>query len=309
MPKATNPAETPFNEDDIDTSFYGEEDESEELEPTKTEDEEPKEPEGDEDDVAGSSENEEQTEDGETEEEETPKPEQEAAAPAKEEKKAPQSAEVNSEFARRRREAEQQEKIRKAEADARVKAVIEAVGINPYTKEPITDAEDVDQYLLMKRIEKEGGDPVADFPKFVKKQNAEKAAAATAEADRVSEQRKDIEDFQAAYPDVNLQDLANDTDFDTFCKGKLGNIPLKDIYKDYTDFKAKLVGDGEKRAQQKAVSKKAKESASVGSLANAGGDSDDGLYTLEQVNKMSQDDIDANYSKVKKSLAKYGIYI
>ena len=305
MPKATNPAETPFNEDDIDTSFYGEEDESEELEPTETEDEEPKEPEGDEDDVAGSSENEEQTEDGETEEEETPKPEQEAAAPAKEEKKAPQSAEVNSEFARRRREAEQQEKIRKAEEDARVKAVIEAVGINPYTKEPITDAEDVDQYLAMKQIEKEGGDPVADFPKFIKKQKAEKEAAATAEADRVAAQKKDIEDFQAAYPDVKLQDLANDTDFNTFCDGKLGNKPLKDIYASYLAFRAKLIGDGEKKAQQKAVSKKAKESASVGSLANTGGDSDDGLYTIEQIKKMSQDEIEANFDKVQKSLAKH----
>ena len=305
MPKATNPAETPFNEDDIDTSFYGEEDESEELEPTETEDEEPKEPEGDEDDVAGSSENEEQTEDGETEEEETPKPEQEAAAPAKEEKKAPQSAEVNSEFARRRREAEQQEKIRKAEENARTKAVIEAVGINPYTKEPITDAEDVDQYLAMKQIEKEGGDPVADFPKFIKKQKAEKEAAATAEADRVAAQKKDIEDFQAAYPDVKLQDLANDTDFNTFCDGKLGNKPLKDIYASYLAFRAKLIGDGEKKAQQKAVSKKAKESASVGSLANTGGDSDDGLYTIEQIKKMSQDEIEANFDKVQKSLAKH----
>lgn len=304
MPKATNPAETSFNEEDLDTSFFGEEDESEELDPTDNEEEPSKEPEEDEGDVAGSP-DQEQTEDGKREEEETPKPEQEAEAPAKEEKKAPQSAELNSEFARRRREAEQQEKIRKAEEDARVKAVIEAVGINPYTKEPITDAEDVDQYILMKRIKREGGDPVADFPKFVKKQKAERAAAANVEADRVAAQRKDIEDFQAAYPDVKLQDLANDTDFDTFCDGKLGNKPLKDIYASYLAFRAKLMGDGEEKAKQKAISQKAKGNASVGSLANTGGDSNDGLYSLEEIRKMSQDEIEANFDKVQKSMAKY----
>lgn len=308
MPKATNnPAETPFTEDDIDTSFFGE-NEDEEITPPPEEDPENKgadeDSDDDEGDVAGSP-DQEQTEDGKRKEEATPKPKQEAEAPAKEEKKAPQSAEVNSEFARRRREAEQQEKIRKAEEDARVKAVIEAVGINPYTKEPITDAEDVDQYILMKRIEREGGDPVADFPKFVKKQKAERAAEATAEADRVAAQRKDIEDFQAAYPDVKLQDLANDTDFDTFCDGKLGNKPLKDIYASYLAFRAKLMGDGEEKAKQKAISQKAKGNASVGSLANTGGDSNDGLYSLEEIRKMSQDEIEANFEKVQKSMAKY----
>lgn len=306
MPKATNnPAETPFTEDDIDTSFFGE-DEDEEITPPPEEDPENKgadeDSDDDEGDVAGSPE-EEQT--GGEDEEETPNPEQEAEAPAKEEKKAPQSAELNSEFARRRREAEQQEKIRKAEADARVRAVIEAVGINPYTKEPITDAEDVDQYILMKRIEREGGDPVADFPKFVKKQNAEKAAAATAEADRVAAQKKDIEDFQAAYPGVKLQDIANDTDFNEFCDGKLGNKPLKELYASYLHLKAKWAGEGEKKAQQKAISLKAKENASVGSLANAGGDDKDGLYTIEQIRGMSQDEIEANFEKVQKSMAKY----
>ena len=298
-----NTAETTPNEEEFDDTFFdGDEDDGYVPEPDdEGEEGEPEETEEDEGDVAGSPE--EQTKDGETGEEETPKPEQEAAAPAKEEKKAPQSAEVNSEFARRRREAEQQEKIRRAEEDARVKAVIEAVGINPYTKEPITDAEDVDQYILMKRIEREGGDPVADFPKFVKKQNAEKAAEATAEADRVATQKKDIEDFQAAYPDVKLQDLANDADFDTFCDGKLGNKPLKDIYASYLAFRAKLIGDGEKKAQQKAVSHKAKENASVGSLANEGGEADGDLYTREQLARMSVDEILRNDKKVQRSMA------
>lgn len=300
QPKNAAEKTTPEEEFD-DTFFDGDEEDGYIPEPDEDEEGvEQDETEEDEGEVAGSPEEEQA---GGEDEGETPKPKQEAEAPAKEEKKAPQSAELNSEFARRRREAEQQEKIRKAEADARVRAVIEAVGVNPYTKEPITDAEDVDQYILMKRIEREGGDPVADFPKYAKKQKAEKEAEATAEADRVAAQKKDIEDFQAAYPDVKLQDLANDADFDTFCDGKLGNKPLKDIYASYLTFRERLIGAGEKKAQQKAVSQKAKENASVGSLANEGGEADGDLYTREQLARMSVDEILRNDKKVQRSMA------
>lgn len=222
-------------------------------------------------------------------------------------KKAPQSAEQNAEFARRRREAETQEKIAAAKEEARVNAIIEAVGENPYTKKPIKDAEDVDQYLLMKKIANEGGDPIEDFPEYSKRQNAERAAAAKATAEagaaKVATATKDLTDFKAKYPTVDLQELAQDADFNVFCSGKLGNIPLTDIYDQYQGFKSRLVESVQKQKEDAAVSKKAKENAAVGSLASTDDAAANGLYTIEQLKSMSEEDIEANWEKVKKSQA------
>ena len=221
-------------------------------------------------------------------------------------KKAAQTAEQNAEFARKRREAETQEKLSKAKEEARISAIAEAVGTNPWTKEPITDAEDVEQYLLMKKIEKDGGDPIQDFPKYSKRANAERAVNAKAEADKVVSQKKDIEDFKAKHPDVDLQTLAKDTDFDDFCDGRLGSKSLSDIYDQYTALKARIEGSVQKQAKEAAISVKAKEIASVGSLENTG-EAAEGLYTLEQLKNLSEEDIEANWEKVKKSKIKLKI--
>ena len=102
---------------------------------------------------------------------------------------------------------------------------------------------------------------------------------------------------------MKLQDIANDPDFEIFCEGKLGNMPLKDIYASYLPFRERLIGAGEKKAQQKAVSQKAKENASVGSLANEGGEAGGDLYTREQLARMSVDEILRNDKKVQRSMA------
>ena len=86
-----------------------------------------------------------------------------------------QTKEQNAENARRRREAERQQELKKA----REETIIETLdGRNPYTGEEMKDSEDVAEYLTMKRIEKEGGDPLSDFSKYAKKQNREAAEAA-----------------------------------------------------------------------------------------------------------------------------------
>ena len=87
--------------------------------------------------------------------------------------KAPkQDSAKNAEFARKRREAEKEEAVKKA----RVDAIKEVLGTNPYTKKPIEDADDVEEYLLMKQIENDGKDPIADYPEYVKKQAREKSS-------------------------------------------------------------------------------------------------------------------------------------
>ena len=85
----------------------------------------------------------------------------------------------NSENARRRREAERRAEIKKAEEAAREQAIIETLGgRNPYTGEEMKDHTDVEEYLAMREIDKEGGDPLTDFSKFQKRKERERAEQA-----------------------------------------------------------------------------------------------------------------------------------
>ena len=81
------------------------------------------------------------------------------------EEKPKQTQEQNSENTRRRREAERQKELKQA----REQAIIETLGgVNPFTNEPMTDSIDVEEYLAMKEISKNGGDPLNDYSKFTK---------------------------------------------------------------------------------------------------------------------------------------------
>ena len=227
--------------------------------------------------------------------------EQPVAAPDAEEEKQPAPAhdqERESEVAKRAHQAE----VDKARQEARVQAIVDAVGTNPYTDKPIKDAADVEEYLLMRQIEREGKDPIADYPEYVKRQKAEQErATAKAQSDRESA-RKQIEEFKTAYPDVDLHDLAKDTDFDDFARGKIGNEPLADIYGQYLAFRERVTGDAAKKAQQREVAAKAKANAAVGSLSNESDQQQSEYYTLEQLKAMSPAEIDKNWDKVQKSL-------
>lgn len=286
-------AQTNEVDDDLDLDFYGE---------AKDNEDEKQAVENDDTAVAGGDVKQEQTDadkkDDAQAETETVKPTEtgESEQPQK------QSAEENSEFARRRREAERQKEIEKA----RVDTIIEVVGINPYTQKELKDAEDVAQYLLMKKIEKDGGDPVADFPEYAKRQNNERAAAEKAEADRKLSQAEDIKNFKAKYPKVDLQELAKDTDFDEFCDGKLGVKPLTEIYEQYVSFKDRLASRYAKKAEEEAVAKQAKSTAAVGSLASTD-EAKSEYYTLEELRNLSDEEAEANLEKVHKSMARLGL--
>ena len=72
---------------------------------------------------------------------------------------------TNADYARERRKQEQEAAIKKA----RNEAIIEALnGVNPYTQEKMEDEADIQEYLTMKEIEKNGGDPIADYSKHLK---------------------------------------------------------------------------------------------------------------------------------------------
>ncbi len=293
-------AQTNFDEDDLDMSFYGEN----EVDDEATQQADDEDNQDDESSVAAAVDDVEQTNDEQqADDQEDNSPAKQDATPTEEQPaKAPQDEATNREYARKRREAEEQARIAQAKDQARIDAVIEATGgENPYTHKPIASASDVDQFLLMKKIEKEGGDPIVDFPEYSKKQDEAKQAAAQAEAKRDEERQSDIAEFQKKYPDVDLSKLANDTQFDLFCGDRIGKTPLAQLYDSYIAFCDGILARDKAEKKKAQITTAAKKGAAVGSLQNPDGASDE-LYTREQLQSMSVEEIEKNYEKVEKSM-------
>ena len=88
----------------------------------------------------------------------------------------------NRENARRRREGEQRraQELQRERQEAREAAILEILdGQNPYTGEPMKDSRDIEEYLIMKEIDRQGGDPERDFAKFQKAKEREREKLAT----------------------------------------------------------------------------------------------------------------------------------
>lgn len=168
------------------------------------------------------------------------------------------SKEERSKFAELRREAEQKEKI---EQKAYRKGLVDAVnGINPFTNEEIKTEEDIDELINMREAQKAGYDPVSEYSKFLKfkrqKQNESTANNFDYDSDR--------KDFEKSYPDIDLESLVADDEFNDFAEGLVGTIPLKAIYGKYQKFQAKL----EKQLEQRVLKEMSKGKSSAGSLQN-----------------------------------------
>ncbi len=218
----------------------------------------------------------------------TEQPEQAEVQP-----KQKQSQEQNAENARRRRQAE----IAKAREDA----IIETLGgINPYTHEAMKDHVDVEEYLAMKEIDKKGGDPLGDFPKFQKQKERERAEKEEREAEQAEWYRNDQEAFIAKYPKVSLQELISDKQFQRYAHGKVGNMPLTEIYGGYLE----MVSDYDKKAERKAKQMLANQKATPGALASTN-PPDSGFYTKEQVEKMTKAEIHKVYPQIMESMKKW----
>lgn len=186
------------------------------------------------------------------------------------EQQAKQTKEENSAYARARREREQAEKIEKAKAEAikaeREKAVIEYVKTNPFTNKPISNAQDVEQYLRMKRIDDAGGNPLEDYADEIDRENKQEQERKEQEA--ISKKRidDDLANFRKAYPKVDLAKLLNDTAFTQMNKDKIGETPLTELYESYDKF----INGIRKQEKEKLIAETAKRKSGVGSAEGNG---------------------------------------
>lgn len=209
--------------------------------------------------------------------------------------KQTQSAEENRAQAQRRREREQ------LISETRTKAFIEALGgKNPFSGEEVKDAADVEEYLIMQQIKKDGGDPLADFAKYRKKRDRDAAEEMRLDAEKREWYTKDREAFAQKHPDVDLSELTNDEGFQSYAAGKVGTVPLTDIYEGYK----KLVGQTEARARDVAAQALANRQASPGGLGESRTAESD-FFTADEVRKMSPADVKKNYEKIRASMAKW----
>ena len=210
--------------------------------------------------------------------------------------KAPkQDKAKNAEMARKRRERELEEARRQARFEG-IKSVLKE---NPYTKKPIEDDADIEEYLLMQEIDKDGKDPIADYSDYAKRQVKEKVAQEQAKTANIT---KEVEEFNTVYPNVKISDMFQDAEFVAFSEGKLGKMSLALLYSQYLldKINKSVKYEAEKDAHSQAVAK-----AAVGSLTNASTPPDGEFFTKEQVQKMSKKEIHDNYEKIRKSQEKW----
>lgn len=171
------------------------------------------------------------------------------------------STKTNADYARERRKAEQEKAIKKARYDA----IIEALdGENPYTHEKIEDERDVEEYLTMKQIAKDGKDPIIDYPKFIKNKAREQEKIKQAESSQKEWIANDRDEFVNKHPDVNLKELLEDDLFKSFALGKVGKFSMDKIYGDYQNF----LSLSEERAKNRAAQILANNASSPGRIEN-----------------------------------------
>lgn len=220
-----------------------------------------------------------------------------------------QSSEENAEFARKRREAERQkaiqeayEKGKKEALTVKEKAALESLigAENHFTGEEITDENEARIYQTMIAMKKAGKDPtdpkavitwqLAQKKSEVEKQTAEQKSKEWFDKDRI--------DFEEKYPDINLKKLIEDDSFIIFSEGKVGVQSLAKIYSDYVKFISKFEVTAEQKAESKLQRQQAYSKSSVKINSTS---TEPAYYSMEQIKKMSAEEISKNYDKVMKS--------
>lgn len=187
---------------------------------------------------------------------------------------------VNRENARRRREAEREIALK----EARDRAIIETLeGKNPYDGSEMKDAADVEKFLEMKR-------------EYLEREEAEEKSR----AEREHWFMEDREDFYKAYPDVDVDALIGDERFRRFAEGKVGNLPMREIYGGYREFLSAFDEKAKSLAAQ-AMANKLSGPGALGSSGRAEGDT----YTAEEVRRMSPREVRENYEKIRNSMTKW----
>lgn len=168
---------------------------------------------------------------------------------------------------RREREAKEEAIRKKIEQESYRKGIVDAVGgVNPYTNEEIKDEADIDEYLLMRKLEKEGKDPIEDYASAVKGEKRAKAQEAEAEKNRKAE----VAEFAQRFPNVDMTALLQDPRFGKFAGKRVQNETLANVYADYLEFTQGEEAVIEKKATVKAKQAEMKKKVSPGSLVGNG---------------------------------------
>lgn len=217
-----------------------------------------------------------------------------------EEKPKKQSSAERKRYAEMRRAKEAKER-EKAIQKAKQEGIIEGLGgINPYTGEKMVDDIDFELYQEMKDAESKGYNPnnMSDMLKYRKgvKQEALQREQAQQQADLNTQ--NDIRDFQEKNPNVSVKELLNNKDFQIYADGLLGQVPLATIYAKYNHSK----NEASKQAEEIVLNEQARRVSSAGSLTT--GDDVGSSLTIEQISKMSREEIEANYDKIMDSYFK-----
>lgn len=198
--------------------------------------------------------------------------------------------EKSSEQAEARRQRER-EKIR-------YEAIKEAVGVNPFTGEKIEDGTDVEEYLVMKKIADRGGDPIAEYAKELKK-------SIRAMNKSIDEQlRVDNEKSEHLASNPDDAELLETVQFKRFAD-KLKGVPLANIVEAYrlADTSAeKIKTEATKIAAQATANRKASPGSAKGTAETVS--ANEGLYSLEQLQRMTPAELERNWAKVEKSYDK-----
>ena len=197
----------------------------------------------------------------------------ETAEETQPETKETQSAEDNSKYrlARIKAEKEAEKKIEQARKEAYEQGLQQGkvqsyIGRqNPYTGETIKDDFDVQEYLDMYQLDTSGKDPISGY-RELQKQKAREEAEKKIKADEEAKQKQwyedDTKDFLDKYSSEKLQELTKDEDFNIFANGKVGKVPLAQIYEDYQ----KLISKYEKKSVETAKQIVANNSITPGAI-------------------------------------------
>lgn len=172
-----------------------------------------------------------------------------------------QSNEENAKYASIRRKAEEDAKkqIEQARKEAYEQGLNQGkvqsyIGRNnPYTGQTIKDEYDVQEYLDMYELDGKGKDPISGY-REMQKDKARKEAEEKIKAEEQSKQeiwyKNDTKDFVDKYSAEKLQELTKDEDFNMFANGKVGKVPLAQIYEDYQKFISKYEKKSAETAKQ-----------------------------------------------------------
>lgn len=163
-------------------------------------------------------------------------------------KKPQQDKATNAQQAEARRKREREEKERKEreekiKEESYLKGKLDSTKTNEFTDEPIEDEYDLKILELQRKIKAQGGDPIADLPKYLAKQERELNQSKKAENDKVS---KDIESYRKAHPTATNEDIAKIINHPLGSKF-LGKLTLEEV--------SELINETSSVAKEKEVKK------------------------------------------------------